>query len=169
MVGVGYLFRRWQKKHGVNFATQQTSTSAAKPEPPLPPAPAKDAAVTSTAVTDTTSILQPVLSAVKKAGQYAKLGAQCARRAAMATYRCVVRGAKRLPVYARALYAFGKAVAVRLIQAILAPPIPSAQEVLARRPRAEFLVVSMEVLGLIKPFRKSPIKNRDTIVAAIAA
>jgi hypothetical protein len=153
----------WRKEKGVNLPPQ--ALAAAKPEPPPPPPPPK-----AEAVRNTTSVLRPVFRVVEKAVHYAKRGGQYAKHGTILAYRYLVRGAKQVVIYARAFYAFGKAFSVRVVRsvrAMFAPAVASAREVLTCT-HPEILVVSTEVRGLIKPFRKSPIKNRDAI-AAVAA
>jgi hypothetical protein len=126
-------------------------TAAAKSEIPMPPPVApKELAVSPAA----TAVLRVVTAASKVASSVAET--------AVAFRSGVTKCAKSVGHRVRAAVAFSKA----FLRALFSPASPRV--ILASR-HTELLVVSMEVLGLLKPFLKNHPRNSDTIVPAIAA
>ena len=70
--------------------------------------------------------------------------------------------ARSVAIVAHRLYAAAKTLWRELVKPFVLP-VPKIDS------RPEFLVVSEEVAGLIKPFLKHPPRNRDAIAPALAA
>jgi hypothetical protein len=126
-------------------------TGAAKSEIPMPPRVAPKKVAVSLAAT---AVQRGVTVALKVASSVAET--------AVAFSRGVTKCAKSVGHRVRAAVAFSKA----FLRALFSPASP---RVILASQHTELLVVSMEVLGLLKPFLKNHPRNRDTIVPAIAA
>jgi hypothetical protein len=137
-------------------------TGAARSEIPIPPPVAlKEVAVSPAAI----DVQRPVTVALKVASSVLETVVEVASsvvETAVALSRGVTKCAKFVRHRLRAAVACSKA----FLRAVFSPASP---RVILASQHIELLVVSLEVLGLLKPFLKSHPRNRDTIVPAIAA
>lgn len=105
------------------------------------------------------------MAITRKAVQFAKCVAVVARagyRGAVAVARWGMVFARRAARVAHGLYA----AATTFCRGLFNTFVPRTPKIVLR---PEFLVVSEEVVGLIKPFLKHHPRNRDAIAPALAA